>query len=134
MMPSLRSRGICRAILTIAFTAVLGLSQAEAQQIRAALKPIKPKVSRTSLLGVWWSPELPQVAAFVVHDTTIYYPDHFIERRYRIEDDTLFVEFEDGFIAPSIILRLTGDTLVLFSWDDERVYTRTEPEETQKRE
>ncbi len=123
-----------RAIFIIACFTLVGLSQVEAQQKRAAPQPPKAKFSKTALLGIWWSPEMPEVAAFVVNDTTFYYPDHFVERQYRIKGDTLFIQFEEGFVAPSIILKLTADTLVLLSWDQERVFTRKEPEEAPKRE
>ena len=81
---------------------------------------------RDSILGIWWSPTMEQSAAFLINDSTIYYPDMFEEYRYEISRDTIFVHREDG-IAASRIVRLTSDTLILSSWGQEMLYTRTEP-------
>lgn len=141
---SLAGVGPCRArtfvnrltasILILVLIGSSGFPEAAAQQKHTQAKQSKAKHSKSALMGVWWSPEMPEAAAFDIKDSTIYYPDQFIERRYRLKGDTLFVEFDDGFVAPSIILRITADTLILFSWDHEQVYTRKETGEGSKRE
>ncbi|HEX9615438.1 MAG TPA: hypothetical protein VGA55_08015 [Bacteroidota bacterium] len=81
---------------------------------------------RDSIFGIWWSPDMEQSAAFLINDSTIYYPDMFVEYRYEINNDTLFVHRDDG-IAASRIVRVTPDTLILSSWGQDQLYTRTEP-------
>ena len=84
-------------------------------------------INRTMIQGIWWSSELPQCAAFQVNDSTFYYPDEFIYRKYEITGDSLFVFLDDGYIISSAVVKLTPDTLILFSFDKEHLYTRTEP-------
>lgn len=80
------------------------------------------------LQGIWWSPEMPQSAAFQVKDSTFYYPDAFAERKYELKDDSLFVFFDDGSVSASVILKLTPDTLILSTGGMEELYMRTEPQ------
>ncbi|MEX2115792.1 MAG: hypothetical protein WEB37_02805 [Bacteroidota bacterium] len=84
-------------------------------------------IHRTMIQGIWWSHDMPQVAAFQVNDSTFYYPDHFIDRKYEIKGDSLFVFFEDNYISSSAIVKLTVDTLILSTDGTEQVYTRAEP-------
>ncbi len=85
--------------------------------------------NRTMIQGIWWSADMPQSAAFVVSDTTFYYPEHFVERKYEVREDTLFVSFEDGYIGSSAIVKLTADTLILSAGGSTQLYTRVEPKE-----
>jgi hypothetical protein len=87
----------------------------------------RTSVNRTMIRGIWWSPEMPQSAAFQVNDSTFYYPDMFMERKYEIKGDSLFVFFDDGSIVASVIVKLTADSLVLSTDGIEALYTRMEP-------
>lgn len=89
--------------------------------------PTTSRSNRTMIQGIWWSQDMPQVAAFQVSDSTFYYPDHFIDRKYEIKGDSLFVFFEDNYISSSAIVKLTVDTLILSTDGAEQVYTRAEP-------
>jgi len=82
--------------------------------------------TRTAISGIWWSPDMEQSAAFLIKDSTIYYPDFFAEFRYELKGDSLLIFREDG-IAGSRIVRVTPDTLILSSWGREHIYTRAEP-------
>ena len=87
----------------------------------------KTRSNRTLLLGIWWSSEMPQAAAFQVNDSTFYYPDQFVERRYELRGDSLFIFFEDGYVSSSAIVKLTTDTLMLSTDGVEQTLTRAEP-------
>ena len=82
------------------------------------------------LRGIWWSSEREPSAAFVIDDSTFYYPEHFVHRKYRINGDSLIVLFEDGSVLASVVVKLTADTLIMFSFDNSWLYTRTEPKDS----
>jgi len=71
---------------------------------------------------------LPQCAAFDVNDSTFYYPDEFVYRKYKIKDDTLHIFLDDnrGILSLAIV-KLTPDTLILSAFGGFSLYTRTEP-------
>ena len=81
---------------------------------------------RNALMGIWWDPEMPQSAAFQVKDSTMYYPDQFAEYAYELRGDSLFVHHENGDIS-SRIVKVTADTLILQTFEQEHTYTRAEP-------
>jgi hypothetical protein len=92
----------------------------------------KPKVSMVRpplnkiIQGIWWSTEYLPSAAFVVNDSTFFYPDMFTEHKYSVSGDTLFIEYDDG-ISESLIVKATADTLILRSFGIQQTYLRTEP-------
>jgi hypothetical protein len=106
---------------------VVGCNEERASQQSQALS--KSVINRTMIQGIWWSSEMPQSAAFAVNDSTFYYPEHFVERKYEVKDDSLFVFFDDGYVGSSAIVKLTADTLILSTNGTVRLYTRTEPKE-----
>jgi hypothetical protein len=87
----------------------------------------RASMHRAMIQGIWWSSDLPQCAAFQVNDSTFYYPDEFVYRKYEIKGDSLFVFLDDGDIISSAVVKLTTDTLILFSFGKEHLYTRAEP-------
>ncbi len=83
------------------------------------------KINKSTLLGIWWSPEMQQSAAFQIEDSTIYYPDEFAQYRYVFRNDSLFV-FRDESVTISVIARVNADTLVLSTFGHKGIFTRTE--------
>lgn len=86
-----------------------------------------PRDNRSMILGIWRSAELPQSAAFQVNDSTFYYPDEFVERKYTLKDDSLFIALDDGSVIRSAIMNLSADSMILMTNGAKRLYTRTEP-------
>ena len=107
---------------------LIGITVCNAQQTRPAALSVREKINRSALIGIWWSSEMPQSAAFEIKDSSFYYPDSFSESRYSLRGDTLFMHLEDGTVSTIIIRKVTADTLILFSWDIEQIYTRSEPQ------
>ena len=101
----------------------------EARQRQTRPTP-KPSVNQTMLWGLWWSPEWEPSAAFAVDDSTFYYPEHFIYRKYTIRGDSLHIFAEDGDIWPYAVVKLTADTLILSSSYGISIYTRTAPKDS----
>ncbi|MBI4427504.1 MAG: hypothetical protein HY562_00115 [Ignavibacteriales bacterium] len=66
-----------------------------------------------------------QSAAFQIKDSTIYYPDVFGEYRYELKGDSVFIHRDDG-VSGSAIVKLTADTLILSTFGQEAVYSRSE--------
>lgn len=97
--------------------------------IQLFLQPLQEKAATTfdrrDIRGIWWSPEMPQSAAFQIKDSTIYYPDTFTESKYELKGDSLFIHRDDG-ISGSRIVKVTADTLVLSTFGEESFYTRSE--------
>ncbi len=81
---------------------------------------------RNAIRGIWWSPDMFQTAAFRIDDSTIYYPDAFAEFTYEVKGDSLLVFRDNGEIASSVIIKVSADTLILFSFGRNHVYTRSE--------
>jgi len=88
--------------------------------------PLVQRIDKTSILGIWWSPEMEQTAAFQIEDSTIYYPDQFAQYPYDLRHDTILVFREEGVLV-SLVVRITPDTLVLSTYGHEAIYTRSEP-------
>ena len=86
---------------------------------------LTPSIDKSAILGIWWSPEMQQSAAFQIEDSTIYYPDQFAQYKYALHNDSLFV-FRDEGVGISVIVRVTADTLVLSAFGHEDIFTRTE--------
>ncbi|HEX9657741.1 MAG TPA: hypothetical protein VGB89_12610, partial [Bacteroidota bacterium] len=86
---------------------------------------LTPSIDKSAILGIWWSPEMQQSAAFQIEDSTIYYPDQFAQYTYVLRNDSLFV-FRDEGVGISVIVRVTADTLVLSAFGHEDTFTRTE--------
>jgi len=89
-------------------------------------KSHEAQIRRSALMGIWWSPQMFQSAAFQIKDSTIYYPDDLKEYRYELRNDTLLVYQDDGNIVRSVVLRITADTLVLMTQGSEEIYTHSE--------
>lgn len=83
-------------------------------------------IERKAIVGIWWSPQMFQSAAFDIRDSTIYYPDDFKEYRYDLTGDTLLIYQDEGYVLRSVILKATADTLVLLTQGFEETYTRSE--------
>lgn len=96
-------------------------AQSTEQRVKAATRPSFAKI----IQGIWWSVEPAPSAAFQITDSTIYYPDMFVEYPYSLSGDTLRVHREDG-IASSVILKANKDTLILKSYDFVLIYTSLE--------
>lgn len=80
-------------------------------------------------MGIWWSPEQSQSAAFWIKDSTIYYPEHFAEYRYTLHGDSLIVYREEGENIVSTIVRVTPDTMILSTFGQVALYTRSETQQ-----
>ncbi|MBI3006660.1 MAG: hypothetical protein HYY49_14790 [Ignavibacteriales bacterium] len=97
--------------------------------IQLFLQPLQEKAATTfdrrDIRGIWWSPEMPQSAAFEIKDSIIYYPDVFAEYKCELKSDSLLVYHDDG-VLRSIVVKLTTDTLVLSTSGQESIYTRSE--------
>jgi hypothetical protein len=78
------------------------------------------------LRGIWWSADQPQSAAFEFKDSTVYYPDMFVEFKYAVRRDTLVVHRDEG-ESRSVIVRLTADSLILSTANRLAAYSRSEP-------
>ena len=97
-------------------------------QAKSKERVLTPQSSLPSvILGIWWSSDQPQSAAFQIKDSSIYYPDTFTEYPYTVQGDSIFVHRDDG-ITVSVVLKVTKDTLILRSFDITQVYTRAEPQ------
>src|SRR5512145_1566861 len=99
-------------LLLMLFLAFAGCAVKSAHQDQPAIHFRKPTIDRTAILGIWWSPDMFQSAAFQIKDSTIYYPESFAECNYELRGDSLFVYREDG-LSVSIIARVAPDTLIL---------------------
>jgi len=97
--------------------------------VQKQLSPSPQEVPvRNDLLGIWWSPDLPQSAAFEIKDSTIYYPDMFAEYKYEVKGESLLVYRDDG-VAGSVIVSVSSDTLVLLTMEIRQVLTRSETQQ-----
>jgi len=110
---------ICLFMLASAFILASCAGQDADQAARSGIQ-------RSTIQGIWWSPEMYQSAAFQINDSTIYYPDDFKEYRYSLSADTILIYRDDGSIFRSVILRATPDTLILVTEGIEEIYTRAE--------
>lgn len=88
--------------------------------------PVPTPTAANAIKGIWWSAEQPQSAAFQIKDSTIYFPDSFVEFRYELKGDTLLLHRDDGDVR-WIITRVTADTLVVAMFERQDTYTRAEP-------
>lgn len=86
-------------------------------------------IDRRAILGIWWSPEQYQSAAFWIKDSTIYYPEHFAEYRYTLHGESLIIYREEGEVIASTILKVTPDTLILSASGQVALYTRSETQQ-----
>ena len=104
---------------------VLGLTIGMLGQTKQAPQAASSRVAM-AIRGIWWSHAMPQSAAFQISDSTIYYPDAFVECRYWVRGDSLFVYRDEG-VSGTRIVKVNADTLVLSSYGGKEVYTRKEP-------
>lgn len=116
-----------RMCLCLVVLVAVGLNSTSARQKKQG--PSTSQINRTTIQGIWWSKEWPQSAAFQVNDSTFYYPDEFISRKYRIGGDSLFLFLEEGDTVRSLIVKLSSDTLILLTNGTKALYTKTEPKE-----
>jgi hypothetical protein len=105
---------------------IAGCSGNDANQEQSAGSSPQSTFDRESILGIWWSPDMFQTAAFQINDSTIYYPDAFAQRKYELKGDSLFISLEDGFVMRSAVIKVTADTLILSAFGQEQVFTRAE--------
>lgn len=116
-------------VLLILFFSFASCVEKNAPQERPVTALSRSTIDRNAILGIWWSPDMFQSAAFQIKDSTIYYPESFAEYKYVLSGDSLFVYREDGYVSASLIARVTADTLILRTMGTEEIFTRSETQQ-----
>jgi hypothetical protein len=85
------------------------------------VNPHSPAAAMPDVLGVWAGPA-DENASFVIKEGSIYYPDHFKEYKYKLEHDSIKIEYGD--YEGAFAIKMNGTDTLILSGDERQVFYR----------